>query len=174
MKEVDLVRVTVPNHPKTRALTPEGYYDFSRGNTGELAHNNWIHCRIFMLGTEQQYARVYDAFKHTDPFARLGWTVKDSCPTSSIYRWTYAVQPMYDYHHKSDCYGLNFECLKQPPREFVQYISDMCSHLPTRLTWTKNIIEESEDFNFNVGGSDTNREKENGSKEEANFVRGYN
>ena len=101
MKEIDLVRVTVPNHPKTRALTPEGYYDFSRGNTGELAHNNWIHCRIFMLGTEQQYAGVYDAFKHTDPFARLGWTVKDSCPTSSIYRWTYAVQPMYDYHHKS-------------------------------------------------------------------------
>lgn len=163
--ERDLVTVTVPNHPKTRALTPEGYYDFSRGRTGELAHDNWIFCRVFILGTELQYARVYDAFKHTDPFKRLGWTVKDSCPTSSIYRWTYSVQPMHDYQHDSDCYAINFDCLKHPPKEFVKYIS--CG-LPTRLTWVKNMYEESEHFNFNVGSSDTNREKKNGSKEKTN------
>tara|TARA_R100001510_G_C7629496_1_gene188659 strand:+ start:53 stop:529 length:477 start_codon:yes stop_codon:yes gene_type:complete len=146
-KKINFIRVSIPNHAKARALTPEGYYDFSRGNVGELAHNNWVFCRIFMLGLKNQYTQVYNAFKNTNPFLELGWTVKDTCPTSSIYRWTYADKPMFDYLHNMECYAMHFECLKSPPTEFVQYISGLCN-TPTILTWTKGMYDKYVYFNF--------------------------
>jgi hypothetical protein len=104
-------KVVVPNHPHAREVN-------WLGGAVDIKTHRWIHCNVRFKGTPEQYAPIKTAFTGIDPFPQLGWVVKDTCPTSTMYKWHYADCPV------SDALMLSFETQHKEPIDFVQHVSN--------------------------------------------------
>lgn len=104
-------KVVVPNHPRAREVN-------WLGGAVDIKTHRWIHCNVRFKGTPEQYAPIKAAFTGINPFPQLGWVVKDTCPTSTMYKWHYADCPV------SDALMLSFETQHEEPLDFVQHVSN--------------------------------------------------
>lgn len=107
--------VVIESHPYSR--------QYNRyGGAVDIKEHSWIHINVKFLASPSQYQKLFEAFSTTTPFEHLGWVDVEGCTTKTISRWTVRESPV--AREEGDSLWLAFECLKEIPNEFFQYLSN--------------------------------------------------
>jgi hypothetical protein len=124
---LDAIEIVVPNHPKARERNK---FDAPV----DVKTHDWIHTNVKFVGTAEQYAGIYSAFKGTTPFTDLGYKAQADCPTHTISRWSVRECPVAKYD--GDSLWVAFESRGSTPYTFLQHVADthnvtvVGTHLP--------------------------------------------
>lgn len=150
----DALEVVIPNHPQARERN-------KFGAPVDIKTHDWVHTNIKFVGTAQEYANIYNAFKGTSPFTSLGYKAQADCPTNTISRWSVRQCPVAKYD--GDSLWVALESRGSTPYVFLQHVADtqgitvVGTHLPVySMKWKQTIYTKGNPpLTKQYGASDT-------------------